>query len=846
MTGKSPLSDDEKTIPRLFLDLLWQVWVLVGPVFLVAYFLPPLLAIAVFVVLAMAMWGFARMGWIRAGRRASGLIFSTAFGMGFTFLDLLPAYWDVALGAAGVVGGLAFASYWESRLGLSRPASENSGARGGALPQNGRSNWGGGEATLTPEGEPIQSFNLGEIAMGGPTYCDYLFPDGVLLEGVGTTSRFSRDARYFASPVPYRSGWQLAIFDRRLRRLYRCEARDTFWELDEFADIAVSAPENERDKAPAPATPAEASKPDLAAWLAVAKGVDLVPIADLWVEPGSWQTKVAVTTFERQSPDGRHRLTGSLYLPPSLRALPDPTGPLRRPEYRVDLDGVPSGLLMAADAVMVWRDDAQALCCHARSEHSAVASPYWYWEAGQPWRALPQPWARADGEPSFAAGEPLALDARMLRIAAYLDYSQPDHGAYGYALHSIHGDTQTVVGHDAKGRMQVADVRLTRTQLLVPVSGKGARGECSVESEPLSDGLRARFDWLRDNAAEQGAYTCTIGDWILPGEWLLDHRVSDCGRYVALVPFVSPAAAPGHVCVADTRELRLLQSPPLLAARLLDFRAGRLSLSVVWGRLRKDAKSTPLHRIDMPPPDASRAADFYVHTDDSRLYYEVNTLQLIDGGLTLLPAWRQVSRPQLANADGDFVQPSPDGRDAACLFGAETDYADSWLRARESRLGGYVLTASGCGVADLAPSMIWSRGSCYLALTRMQTDVYEQDDNRTAWRVLLLDVEKRTLRQWPEWLYSRPVFDSFAATALHIRVFVSDWEDIGRNPRHHDAGTVTSIDLKAFLDLPAEPLVACGDLWLPASEQSNAEQWLALDRAPLFQWTTQRTSLISK
>jgi hypothetical protein len=874
MNPKPALPEDEKGLGRLVLDLLWQIALLVAPAMLVAW-LPPWQALVVYLGVATAMWVCARLGWMRAGRGASSLMTSVAFGLGFSVLRALPAYWDLAGGFVGVVGALACSAWWERKLGLAPPLSAQSGGWRDTVSGASRpSNWSGPEAEFTPEGAPIRSFNHSEIAMGGPTYCDYLFDDGVLLEGIGTYLRFSRDARYLASPVPSRSGWHLVVFDRQRRRLYRCAASDAFWELAEFSDAVASRTD-----------PAER---DLAAYLADAEAVDLVAVADLWVEPGSWQTAVALTSFERVSPGGQHRLTGRLYLPASLRTLADPTGPLRRPEYRIELDGVPSGLVMAADVVLVWREDGQALCGEARWEpvqqgnvrqgDETASSPYWYWESSQGWRALPPPWVAADGEPSFYPHEVVALDAEAVRIAAYLDYPQPDHGTYGYALHSIHGDTETVVGHDAKGRMLVADLKLTRTQLVVPLTGRGERGRTALESDPLNGGVRARFDWLRDNRAGQGAYTCTIGDWVLPGEWLLDHRVSDDGRYLALVPFASAPAIPGHASVADTQARRLLQSPPLLAACLLDFRGGLLSLAVVRGRLHKDATSTPLHRIDTPAPDASRGAAFVADREDSRLYYERRTLQVeveakaeaeaeaalevagavcaaVDGatatsasaahalcGLTLLPSWREVSRPQLATADGDFVQPAPDACDAAWMFGCDTKYGDSWLRARESRMGGYVLTASGCGVADLAPSMIWSRGSCYLALTRMQTEVHEHDEYRSAWRVLLLDVEKHTLRTWPTWLYSRPLFDSFAATALHVRLFDSDWEDFGRPGSRHDAGTVTRIAVKDLLDLPAEPLVACGHLWLPASEQSNAAAWLALDRSALRRWTTQRAA----
>lgn len=112
--------------------------------------------------------------------------------------------------------------------------------------------------------------------------------------------------------------------------------------------------------------------------------------------------------------------------------------------------------------------------------------------------------------------------------------------------------------------------------------------------------------------------------------------------------------------------------------------------------------------------------------------------------MRLLPKWRTVRTPQAANADGDFVQPAPDGSDAAWFFGFETEYAESsWLRSGSGRLGGHLLTASGCALKNLAPSASWSPDARYLALTRMNADM------PSSWEVLLLDVEQRTLRTWP-------------------------------------------------------------------------------------------------
>lgn len=161
----------------------------------------------------------ARLGWLSIGRGCARLMIGAVFGLGFSLGRALPEWWGILVAIVSIIGGLAGVSAWERRLGLV------------LVSLKGASAWGGNEPQLTPEGEPIRVFNHGEIAMGGPTYCDYLFPDGVLLQGLGSSAVFSSDGRYFAAPVPSRQAWGLVVLDRQQRQLYRC-ADSGLWELD--------------------------------------------------------------------------------------------------------------------------------------------------------------------------------------------------------------------------------------------------------------------------------------------------------------------------------------------------------------------------------------------------------------------------------------------------------------------------------------------------------------------------------------------------------------------------------------------------------------------------------------
>ncbi len=814
MSAARNQSRENTSIGRLLLELLWQVLVLVVPIFFVTI-LPPLLALAVIIACAGAMWACVKLSWPSGGRGFARLMISAVFGLGFSLGRALPEYWNIAAAFLAIFPGLACVSVWERRLGLVTPTTQS------PTPGNGASAWGGQEPTLTPEGEPIRVFNQGEIAMGGPVMCDYLFPDGILLEGLGASARFSNDARYFAAPIPSRGNWGLVILDRSLRRLYRCPA-DQFWELDTFNEQGLGGRYS-------PLVDNGSHQRSLEDLLQDAQAIDLIPVGDLWLEPGSWQQAMARQQIEHRSPDGRHLLEGQLTLPVSLRELDQPTWPITHPDYRISLDGAPSPLLITAQTAIVWSADSRSLVCIARTlEPAEPHRPLWLWQQDHGWRALRSPWSAEDRGPGGYWSDPVALDEQQVWLESYLPLSQPDNGRFGYHLQSIHSDSQIPVGHEPLGREQNAEWNRPCTRLVLPLDSDGSAASVIIESEPLSDGARAHFSQEQLDQDESAGYRCRIGDWSLPGLWRLDHRVSDCSHYLALVPFTLYPAIPDRVVVADSRQRRLIDGPPMRVAELVDFRAATLSVSVIVGRLSRDVASTPLQRYTEAAPEASQAAEFCRYREDSRLYYELHRLQVGADSLHDLPAWRLIHQPQIATAEGDFIQPSPTGQDAAWLFGSTTEYGDDLGRGHIARLGGHLLTASGCALSDLAPSMAWSPNGRYLALTRLYLDHPDFADSysRRAWKLLLLDIEAHTLRTAPGWLGNRPQFIDFGADALHLRQFEADWDLRDGS----DPGSRVKIALKEILEWPCEPLQPHADLWLTATESPHAQAWQSLER----------------
>ena len=790
------------SLPRLFLDLFWQLAILLVPAFFVTV-LPPPLALSAVLFFGLLMWVSARLGFFSLARGCARLMIGAVFGLGFSLGRALPEWWGILAAIAAIIGGLACVSKWERRLGLVTP------------PVKGPSAWGGSEPQLTPEGEPIRTFNHGEIAMGGPTYCDYLFPDGVLLQGLGSSAVFSDDGRYFAAPVPSRQSWGLVLLDRQQRRVYRCDNNE-FWELDSLDLNGLSGRHS-------PLVDNSVRQGRLDELLQTASVVDLVPVVDLWLEPG-WYPEHVPQSFERRSADGQQCLRGELSLPPTFRNLPQPLEPLRSPRYTVTVNGQPSGLIIAAETPVIWSTDQHALVCQAQEQSDdPEGDRYWLWRADSGWRALPSPWVKSDAEPSFYWHELSSLDEQHVHIASYLDYPRPSSGRHGYRLDSIHSDTEIQTSHDAEGRVQVAEFQLTRMGIVMPLDSQGRRGNSFIETQPMLGGVRAHLVWQADSHDGLGAYRCQIGDWELPGRWLLDHRVSDCGRYLALLPFADSMPVATHAAVVDVKHRRLLEGPGMWIARILDFRDGRLSLAVVAGALDEGLESSALQRFNIPAPPIGSDPAFFHPNERYRLFYNTVELQVTDSQLHSIPAWRLVDRPQVANADGDFILPAPGQLDAAWLFGSETEYADSWVRTNTPRLGGYLLTASGCALSDLAPSMVWSADGRYLALTRMATDVTELCGNYRGWQLLLLDVQEHTLRVHSQWLGNRPLFEGFDEDEVHVRCFEQDWE-----AEDDDQGSVRSFSLDLLLKLPAEQLISQDGIWLRASQAHQAPAWRAL------------------
>lgn len=655
--------------------------------------------------------------------------------------------------------------------------------------------------------------------MGGPAYCDYLFPDGVLLQGLGASALFSADGRYFVAPIPSRERWGLLVLDRPAKAARRLEI-DCFWELDSFTEQLHGRCSPLGENA--------AYRLDLRALLARVPAMPLRPFGDLWLEAESPAHLPSAKEFPLPAALAtKHSLRGEPWLPDSLRALDDPLQVLRRPALRIWLDGEDTGLLLDEGESPVWNATASALACRARRGNQAEEH-YWLWRAAEGWQALPEPWSALAGEPGLLVGAPLALEDETLLIDAQLALGELERLRFGYRQAEVHGPVDVIAGHDPRGRALCAERRPQSVQLVLPWAAAAGRGNSRVRLPGMV--RRLELHWLRDAAdGSQGAFACVLDGERLAGEWLLDVRASTCGGYLAMLAYAEAPAAVGEVGLLELASGRL-QRLPLNApvARLLDLRDGCLSVSLLEGQLAEGLESTPLRRFDRQAPAPARAAAFA--QAPARAFYREARLAADAQGVQRLPSARWVTQPQVANAEGDFIFPAPSGKDRAWFFGAETEHRNGTPQAEWPRTGGCLLTASGCALADLTPAMIWSADGRYLLLTRQveRDDWHDLGPRGAQWLPMLLDTQAHRLLGPGPALSCRPLFEHFDESGVRVQIHATDWEVPG------EQGVVREMTLAEMLGWPVVDLVQVGRLWLPADELQRAGQWRALDTENLM------------
>lgn len=670
----------------------------------------------------------------------------------------------------------------------------------------------------TPEGAPIRSECSWPGDRGEPQTASCLMPDGVYLVELDLNCCFSDDGRYFIA----KSERRLLVLDREKRRLYRGHNRcpqDHILSCDEqqlhFLDASI----------------------DLAEVFEKSAVIDLVAVVDLWVEPRYLNDSQQIILSLPAGPGGQHR-EAHLYLPPSLRALDSPLAPLWGPRYQLHLDGKPSGIALT-DSVSIYSAESSAtLVClgwplakiwRLRGEPwSDQSASYWWWRQKLGWQRL-TPTLPEASRLGIYWKDVVLIDDDKLWIEACLDIPTPDCGRYGTGLSSIcSAEIETQRGHDEFGRSQSAELHACRFEVLWPPPVQGLQ----IRSVPLPGGGRLELaEQSRDGA--QVAYMLILEGRCIPGLWQLEFKISEDGKHVALLPACADTALSEKVVVLELATGRLSESPPMLVERLRDFADGILEVVELSGLCSAEFTPHSLQPADLPAPPANRAAEYYVNRGYHRAGHCLRQLQVSSAGLEPMPEWRLVDRPQSANADASFILPAPNGRDAAWLRGTKTEYAGTWTRHEQPRLGGYLLTASGCALFNVTPSFAWSTDGRYLALTHLilQNDPANDDPQHAPqWQLWLLDTQVRSLRIRPGSIGRMPRFEAFHDDAWSLRTYKFGWEVA------KDRGRVARISLQELLQLPELPLRHDGGLWHYSHDQRPATHWQAFDKMTLAPW----------
>ena len=302
---------------------------------------------------------------------------------------------------------------------------------------------------------------------------------------------------------------------------------------------------------------------------------------------------------------------------------------------------------------MAWNDDGRALALQAAGEPLGQDT-YWLWREDGGLRALGAPWSALPAEPHAGGPELLGLEDGWLRFG--LDLAQPclTYERYGTLGSYSHSSLYLLHARDADDRPRWREADMPRLDLLLPLDGAAGRPGCLLQSAPLADGSRAVWEWLRDDQeAERGAYALRLGDWRLDGEWTLDHRVSDCGRYLAVVAFAEAPTLPQRLAILDSRERRLeWLAEPLADLHLQGFIDGQVHLLHLLGRNAYQPPGGPgegdpglLRRFDegLPEPGAWHA--FGRFHDDWRHYYEQARVAFDGTAWRLCPASRWLDAP---------------------------------------------------------------------------------------------------------------------------------------------------------------------------------------------------------
>ncbi len=679
---------------------------------------------------------------------------------------------------------------------------------------------------VSPYDHPRFRFVNGcEIGMGAPENGDYVMPSGVVFHG-GENYAFTPDQRYLLVPATVRtSQCALSIYDSERDVLYRLDCAD--------ANVAIAQ--------------AEAGQVD--ALLADAVEVSLKNVLDLRL-PLDWNC--AELSCSARSPDGQYELLGDLVLPDSLLAQTNPLAVLglgmnlQSVTYRLSINGVDSGLLChhrfggAVEAenyrvrLVQWFMAGQALLIRATNAKNIEG--WWRWRAEQGWDLLkldqnlfPCQVNQSDVQVGIEPWNLLELNERVLRFKSSWQSSAtrptqrlhhfgrcPDRIEHPDVLHR----------HDERGRIVESPAAEAEIVIEYDLTSQTA----CIENQGLN-GAVARISVIAGDWQQYAAYQYQIGTLILPGAWLLQHRVSSDGRYLALIRHADVPQLPSRIHLFDTQTQQLTEiTADLIDPALGTFFDGQLLVYHLQGwRAQPFVAHRPLRYFDLPVPAPHQAWDFKRGADsEGYLYYRAEQIDATMGQLARVDY--DLFQAPVATAEGDFTYHHSSMPLAVHYFGAVNEYKDNRMDVRHPYGHGCALIAlqpngvrEWIGIRDVAPAMMFSADGRYLALCywqeqmRITSEQIQANDRFDLWQLYLLDLAQKTLRIDTKKLGNLPDFQVFNHLVIELSISDNDWI-------HEDNETQTvQLKLDDLLKLPAISLQQVDDLWL--QEQEPRVDW---------------------
>lgn len=822
---------------RSFVLFLLSLSVIVAPVTAAALLpLGPSLAAETALILAVPVTAY--FGQQRVARFISEWAGWAMFGLGVSLWRAFPAWWGAVAGVVLALVGFDLLQSLEDRLKLTLPRGGNPGdGRPDAFYSQLR----------TPEGGAIRVLDEGESGrMGGPIVRTILFDDGVLLSGVGLIGRFSRDARYFAVVVPQHNDYDdLLVLDRHDKTLRSGPDTSAFWSIAEFGQPVpgTSLPGGRRWLG---RTLFRSRKPSIwwGDFLVRHAPEQLELFQDLWLSGSGWHYFIEQwhTSHTIPSGDNQHRLTARATIPASFSTLDRPLETLHYPLFHLFLDDQDTGLTTYNPTSGCWSDDSRVCCCRAiGAAHPDGTAPldgtthmFWWWKEHNGWNQMPDFETLGGSDPRLETANAAVPVGNELQLDTFMDTIELNHGRFGTSAMSRSQAIEVPNGTNAAGELNPRTLHRRRVTLCSQMEPEhGARLQKRVVSGSLVGDQPVVFVWDHDGDHGLSAWRCRIGDWQLPDLWLLDHKCFDDGQGVVLCPFTEDLPLAGSFVVALVQGRQLLHGPNLLVHGVHDAFQGEVSVIELAGRIdssKDDAVAgTLLAPFDTAAPQPGQAQGFLA-LGSARYFYQIRRFHLADGQLIPVPVWRTVNGPQACTAEGDFVYPAPGNGvlNAAWYFGGGGAYGRGWPRREEPRTHGFVMTAHGYAMGNLASAMIWSDDGKFLVLTR-------QDPKHSwRWSLLLLDQTYGLLHVGTKPLMGMPCFERFDREGVSFTLVDQGWHDskITRT-RHH-------LSMAELTAMPGQTMVEGNAMRLEAAQAKNRLWWEKLDTAPLAPYRSPR------